>query len=73
MVLNLLGALVDNQELVHGIENLGALAQRTNVVDAVLHLVHGGNLHGCLAGLHVGAGLDIAQPICLDQLEVGGA
>ena len=73
MVLHLLGTLIHDQELVHGIKNLGAFTQRTNVVDAVLHLVHGGNLHGCLASLHIRAGLDVAQPVCLNQLKVGGA
>ena len=57
----------------HSIENLGALTQSTNVVDAVLHLVHGGNLHGRLTSLHISAGLNIAQPVRLNQLKVSGA
>ena len=73
VILHLLGALIHNQELVHSIENLGALTQSTNVVNAVLHLVHGGNLHGRLASLHISAGLNIAQPVRLNQLKVAGA
>ena len=73
MVLHLLGALIHNQELVHSIENLGALTQSTNVVDAVLHLVHGSNLDGRLTSLHVRAGLNIAQPVRFNQLKVTGA
>ena len=73
VVLHLLGTLIHNQELVHSIENLGALTQSTNVVDAVLHLVHGGNLHGRLTSLHISAGLNIAQPVRLNQLKVSGA
>ena len=73
VILHLLGALIHNQELVHSIENLGALTQSTNIVDAVLHLVHGGNLHGRLTSLHVCAGLNIAQPVRFNQLKVAGA
>ena len=56
----------------HSIENLGALTQSTNVVDAVLHLVHGSNLDGRLTSLHVRAGLNIAQPVRFNQLKVTG-
>ena len=73
VVLHLLGALIHNQELVHSIKNLGALTQSTNVVNAVLHLVHGGNLHSRLTSLHVCAGLNVAQPVRFNQLKVAGA
>ena len=73
VVLHLFISLINDQELVHRIKNLGAFTQCANIVNAVLNLVHGSDLHGCLASVYISARLNITQPVSLNQLKVGGA